>query len=138
MYRYAIALLCLAGVFTDVVEAQKTGADRLTVPAGAVLTFHLQTRLNPDNPNERSSGCSDHVLWLCRHRQNLTCRRRSSDPLRRPLCLVERKWPPELFVLPIARLVPLVPSCRLATNKIDSRKDCLAMKCRAAGTKIVD
>jgi hypothetical protein len=52
MYRYAIALLCLASGFTGAAEAQKTGADRLTVPAGAVLRFHLQTRLNPDHPNE--------------------------------------------------------------------------------------
>lgn len=52
MYRYLVAFLCLASVAVGVANAQKSGADRLTAPAGAVLTFHLQTRLNPENPNE--------------------------------------------------------------------------------------
>lgn len=52
MYRYLVAFLCLASVAAGVANAQKSGADRLTAPAGALLTFHLQTRLNPENPNE--------------------------------------------------------------------------------------
>ncbi|MGB7847656.1 MAG: hypothetical protein WBL63_18740 [Candidatus Acidiferrum sp.] len=52
MQRYAAALVCVISVFASQVHAQKIGIEPIHVAAGAVLTFHLQTRLNPGSLNE--------------------------------------------------------------------------------------
>jgi hypothetical protein len=48
-------LLCVAAVFVLPSKAQVPGVEPLHVPAGTVLTFHLQSRLNPTEANELDS-----------------------------------------------------------------------------------
>jgi hypothetical protein len=52
MHRYIFVVLCFTGLFATGVSAQKSSAERISVSAGAVLTFHLQTRLDPRSTNE--------------------------------------------------------------------------------------
>lgn len=52
MYRFALAALCFSCGFALQVDAQKTGVEPIAVAAGTILTFHLQTRLNPTGGNE--------------------------------------------------------------------------------------
>jgi len=51
MRRYAFAVVCYFAVLTGVSQAQNSGIRPMHVPAGTVLTFYLQTRLNPANGN---------------------------------------------------------------------------------------
>ena len=52
MVRYAVAILCFVSVFVLPAHSQGSKVPRLAIPAGTVLTFHLQTRLNPALGNE--------------------------------------------------------------------------------------
>jgi hypothetical protein len=52
MYRYILAFLCLISVLIPQGKGQKSVVAPLTVPVGTVLTFHLQTRLNPTVGNQ--------------------------------------------------------------------------------------
>ena len=52
MYRLLIAVLCFTSVFAIEASAQKSALEPIAVPAGTILSFHLQTRLNPGNLNE--------------------------------------------------------------------------------------
>lgn len=52
MYRYVFVVLCFPGLFAMPANAQKTTIEPLSISAGTVLTFHLQTRLNPSTGNE--------------------------------------------------------------------------------------
>ena len=52
MHRCVVAILCFMGVFAFEVDGQKASLEPLTVAAGTVLIFHLQTRLNPGGRNE--------------------------------------------------------------------------------------
>lgn len=52
MHRHAVAVLCFASMFAGAVEGQKPAIDPVAIPAGAVLTFHLQTRMDPGAGNE--------------------------------------------------------------------------------------
>ena len=47
MPRFLTLLLFVASVFTSGASAQKSTLEPLHVPAGTILTFHLQTRLHP-------------------------------------------------------------------------------------------
>ena len=52
MHRYLFVVLCFTGSFATGVSAQKSSVERLSVSAGAVLIFHLQTRLDLGSTNE--------------------------------------------------------------------------------------
>ncbi len=52
MYRYTIAALCFVCMFVFQVQGQKTILEPISITTGTVLTFHLQTRLNPVGGNE--------------------------------------------------------------------------------------
>lgn len=52
MIRPAIGALCLTAIFALQASAQKTDIEPLRFAAGAVLTFHMQTRMNPGDGNE--------------------------------------------------------------------------------------
>jgi hypothetical protein len=52
MHRYAVGVLCFVSMFAGAVDGQKTTIDPVAIPAGTVLTFHLQTRLAPDAGDE--------------------------------------------------------------------------------------
>ena len=52
MHRYAVGVLCSICVFLSSSSGQTSGIEPVNVAAGTVLTFHLQTRLNPSNGNE--------------------------------------------------------------------------------------
>jgi hypothetical protein len=52
MYRFALAALCFLCGFILEVQAQNTSVEPISVAAGTILTFHLQTRLNPTGGNE--------------------------------------------------------------------------------------
>jgi hypothetical protein len=52
MHRYVAVILCLIGVFAGAAHAQSLSIEPIHVSAGTVLTFHLQTRLNPKDGNE--------------------------------------------------------------------------------------
>jgi hypothetical protein len=52
MYRYAVAVLCFLGTLVFQTEGQKSSVEPISVPSGTVLTFFLQTRLNPGSGNE--------------------------------------------------------------------------------------
>jgi hypothetical protein len=52
MHRFAAVLLCTVCVFTVVARGQNAKIEAVHAPLGTVLTFHLQTRMNPADPNE--------------------------------------------------------------------------------------
>jgi hypothetical protein len=52
MHRFASVLLCAVCVFTAAARGQRMKIVALHAPLGTVLTFHLQTRMNPAAPNE--------------------------------------------------------------------------------------
>ena len=52
MVRYLAAVLCFFSLFALPARSQSSGVPRLAVPAGTILTFHLQTRLRPSLGNE--------------------------------------------------------------------------------------
>jgi hypothetical protein len=52
MHRYAAGFLCLLSALAGQVSGQKSGIEQVSVAAGTVLTFHLQTRLRPGPGNE--------------------------------------------------------------------------------------
>ncbi len=51
MHRIAAVLLCSVCVFGGAARGQTANIVAVHEQAGAVLTFHLQTRLNPADPN---------------------------------------------------------------------------------------
>lgn len=51
MHRYAFAAVCVLSVLSCQSKGQTNGVERLYVSPGTVLTFHLQTRLNPQDAN---------------------------------------------------------------------------------------
>jgi hypothetical protein len=52
MHRFASVLLCAVCVFAGAARGQNAKIEALHAPLGTVLTFHLQTRMNPAVPNE--------------------------------------------------------------------------------------
>jgi len=52
MHRSGLILLCAASVVAGTARGQSARIEPIHAPLGAVLTFHLQTRLNPAEPNE--------------------------------------------------------------------------------------
>jgi hypothetical protein len=51
MYRLLSVALCFLGVLAVPANAQGSSIEPIHVTAGTVLTFHLQTRLNPTDEN---------------------------------------------------------------------------------------
>jgi hypothetical protein len=51
MFRYAAVVLCFVSVFALCAEGHRTGLEPVSIPAGTILTFHLQTRLDPADGN---------------------------------------------------------------------------------------
>jgi hypothetical protein len=52
MHRYAVGFLCLLSALAGQVSGQKSAIQQISVAAGTILTFHLQTRLRPGSGNE--------------------------------------------------------------------------------------
>jgi hypothetical protein len=52
MHRFGLAFLCSACVFGGTARGQNANIEPIHAQPGAVLTFHLQTRLNPTDRNE--------------------------------------------------------------------------------------
>lgn len=52
MRRLALAVLCLICILGGTAEGQTPAIEPLHAQLGSVLTFHLQTRLNPADKNE--------------------------------------------------------------------------------------
>jgi hypothetical protein len=52
MHRFASVLLCSVCVFGGAARGQTANIGAIHAQPGAVLTFHLQTRLNPPDRNE--------------------------------------------------------------------------------------
>jgi hypothetical protein len=52
MHRSAAVVLCTTCVFGGTARGQNTRIEPIHAQPGAVLTFHLQTRLNPADRNE--------------------------------------------------------------------------------------
>jgi hypothetical protein len=52
MHRFATVFLCAVCVFTVAARGQNAKIEAVRAPLGTVLTFHLQTRMNPADPNE--------------------------------------------------------------------------------------
>ena len=52
MHRFGVLFLCAASVLAGAVRGQNANIEPLHAQLGAVLTFHLQTRLNPTDRNE--------------------------------------------------------------------------------------
>ena len=52
MHRFAAVLLCTVCVFTVSARGQNAKIEGVHVPLGTVVTFHLQTRLNPIDRND--------------------------------------------------------------------------------------
>jgi hypothetical protein len=52
MYRLAAVLLCSVCVFAVAARGQNAKIEEVHAAQGTVLTFHLQTRMNPADPNE--------------------------------------------------------------------------------------
>ncbi|HET7106643.1 MAG TPA: hypothetical protein VFI38_07525 [Candidatus Acidoferrum sp.] len=52
MHRFAAVLLCTVGVLAVEARGQSGKVEGVHAPAGTVLAFHLQTRLNPADRNE--------------------------------------------------------------------------------------
>jgi hypothetical protein len=55
MARYVAAILCFVSVFALCAEGRKTGLEPVSIPEGTILTFHLQTRLDPADGNALDS-----------------------------------------------------------------------------------
>ena len=47
MRRYVVAVLCFIGLLASAARGQNSSIEPFHAAAGTVLTFHLQTRLNP-------------------------------------------------------------------------------------------
>ena len=62
------SVLCLMTMLANSANAQSSTLEPIQVSPGTVLTFHLQTRLNPGAGNEvdrnRSRGCSKVPWWI--------------------------------------------------------------------------
>jgi hypothetical protein len=52
MHRFGLVFLCSACVFVGAARGQNANIEPVHAPLGTVLTFHLQTRLNPGDRNE--------------------------------------------------------------------------------------
>lgn len=52
MHRFGVVFLCAASVFTGAARGQNSSIEPIHAQRGAVLTFHLQTRLNPTDGND--------------------------------------------------------------------------------------
>jgi len=52
MHRFAAVILCSVCVFAGTARGQSASIEPIHAQLGAVLTFHLQTRLNPTDRNE--------------------------------------------------------------------------------------
>jgi hypothetical protein len=52
MHRFGLVLLCSLCVFGGTARGQNASIEPIHAQLGAVLTFHLQTRLNPSARNE--------------------------------------------------------------------------------------
>jgi hypothetical protein len=52
MHRFAAVVLCSVCVFAGVVQGQNANIEAVRAKPGTVLTFYLQTRLNPVDRNE--------------------------------------------------------------------------------------
>ena len=52
MHRFGSVLLCAVCVFTGAARGQNAKVEALHAPLGTVLTFHMQTRMNPADPNQ--------------------------------------------------------------------------------------
>jgi hypothetical protein len=52
MHRFAAVMLCTVCVFAGAARGQNASIEQVHAPLGTVLTFHLQTRLNPATRNE--------------------------------------------------------------------------------------
>lgn len=52
MHRFVAVVLFSVCVFTVAARGQNTRIEGVYAPLGTVLTFHLQTRMNPADPNE--------------------------------------------------------------------------------------
>jgi|SRR5579863_3546996 len=52
MHRFGAVLLCVASVFTGAAGGQSSRIEPIHAQIGAVLTFHLHTRLNPADGND--------------------------------------------------------------------------------------
>jgi hypothetical protein len=52
MHRFGLVFLCSACVFVGAARGQNANIEPIHAPLGTVLTFHLQTRLNPADRNE--------------------------------------------------------------------------------------
>jgi hypothetical protein len=64
MCRYAIAVLCLVGLFASPVLGQKTGVEPIHATTGTVLTFYVQTRLQANNGNEADALAKGTVIYV--------------------------------------------------------------------------
>jgi hypothetical protein len=51
MHRYVVGVLCIICVCWGTSSGQGSGVPPLQVATGTILTFHLQTRLNPNSQN---------------------------------------------------------------------------------------
>jgi hypothetical protein len=51
MRRYVVGILCCLSVFLSTSSSQSSGVPPLQVATGTILTFHVQTRLNPNSEN---------------------------------------------------------------------------------------
>jgi hypothetical protein len=52
MHRFGLVFLCSVSVFGGAARGQNVNIEPIHAQLGAVLTFHLQTRLNPPDKNE--------------------------------------------------------------------------------------
>jgi len=52
MHRFGLVFLCVVCVFGGAARGQTANVEPIHAQLGAVLTFHLQTRLNPTDRNE--------------------------------------------------------------------------------------
>jgi hypothetical protein len=52
MQRFSLVFLCFMCVLTGKATGQDANIEPVHAPSGALLTFHLQTRLNPTDRNE--------------------------------------------------------------------------------------
>ena len=52
MHRFGVIFLCAASVFAGAALGQNANIEPVHAQLGAVLAFHLQTRLNPTDRNE--------------------------------------------------------------------------------------
>jgi len=52
MHRFAAVILCSVCVFLGIARGQSASVEPVHAPSGTMLTFHVQTRLNPADRNE--------------------------------------------------------------------------------------